>query len=408
MDTQSTLDPPPPTTENQWESGKLNLTPTKAENDGNGYLILYELRIRVIERGAIIDTNNLMSYLNTNANGNLDALTPKSKFFYVAKFSTSRDRDHFDDMKNALIGKVAVSFEAYPPRNNTQFIAPPKILHTRMRLMNAPLEYPLSIIEDTLIARIPAYIKKTAVFETYAVNRVVRNGHVSFDVAGRLPGIPFQYLRVGEYDVEIRNPKYPMLNLTPKVSSEDPDAEEEPEQIKNAFPTQVKSAPKVVLKPVAAPKAAATLQPLKLEEFISATSPSGPSTIQALETEQDAVMALDDDGFTQVSKKGKLRRQRSNSPAFDIKSSVGTTTKATEASSLSSTSFNANSNSNPQTKTKTLRTGSKVIPETSVRSRVGSQGKKGGVTKAREMPLQTQKIPDQGSITKLWKKGQWS
>jgi hypothetical protein len=181
-----------------WNKPLTHHKPAMKTTDGD--LVLYELHVRVVDKNKKVSSVKLMEYLDVNSAKTLSSLITKSSVFHHAYFTTVEGRDSLHN-KNAVINGTNVVFEAYPPKNSDHFVPPPKVISTKMRLIALPPHLSLQKVQKAISEKIPSYIMDSASFETFASNRNVRNGNLSFFVRGIKHGLPFQYLRVDGYDV---------------------------------------------------------------------------------------------------------------------------------------------------------------------------------------------------------------
>ena len=209
---------------NSWNK-PLNHEPKPAKLSQEGDLILFELHVKITDKSKKVPSLKLMEYLDGKSAKSLNTLSSKSATVHHAFFTDEDARDAFHG-KNAVINGVNVSFESYPPKQSEHFVAPPKIISTKMRLIALPPHLSLTKIQKAILDKIPSYIVDSASFETFSTNRMVRNGNLSFFVRGIKHGLPFGYLRVDDYDVILQNSTHPLdPSFTLKISSEDKDPE---------------------------------------------------------------------------------------------------------------------------------------------------------------------------------------
>ena len=299
--------------QSSWKEPLVHHKPAEADSDGN--LILFELTIRVVEKGKKVPSIKLMEHLNQQSGFSLNTLSSKTSTSHSAFFCTKEAREAFHG-KSATVANVKVSFERYPPAETQHFVAPPKILSTKMRLISVPPHLPLKSIEKAIEDRIPPYIPGSASFETFASNRNVRNGNLSFFVRGIKPGQPFQYLRVCEYDVLLQNASHPLEPThTPKISSEDPNpqlpkAKEKKDHVA-ASPTAPQSSTDTT--PTPTPHQTETPDVTMADTF--ATKKADETKANKREIVSDSEADLEDNGesdpgFTQVENGRKKRRTK--------------------------------------------------------------------------------------------------
>jgi len=175
-------------------------------SQGNRY-VLFELTVRNLSQGKKTTPNQWSTYFQKKVPRAVESLIPKAGGDFSIFFLSKEARDAFHK-KEDFVGGAKFAMEAFPPPDAPYWKPAPTIVSTRIRLLKVPALLPLSLIE-TALTQVKGYLKESATFETYANDRKVRNGNLTFYVDGLVVGTPWLHLRVDGFDLRMDNPSYP-------------------------------------------------------------------------------------------------------------------------------------------------------------------------------------------------------
>jgi hypothetical protein len=203
-----------------------------------------------------------------------------------------------------------------------------------MRLLKVPACLPLSLIENAL-AKVKGYLKDSATFETYANDRKVRNGNLTFYVDGLVVGTPWHHLRVDGFDLRMDNPSYPNhpdVTIPTSSASAPIPAKAKESQPPQASPSTNPTAPlqlQQLSQPPQAPSLSSPTVTQPLSQPSASTPASLPVTLPSLLLEPNGSSShpppkrpLSDTEFTLVVAKAKKSRGKKDKDKNQSSSAV--------------------------------------------------------------------------------------
>jgi hypothetical protein len=175
---------------------------------------LYQLNITNPSKISKIPSKSLVEFLQTRLPISLYLVKQNNPHFLSIFLSTLAQRDHLHS-KTLYFQNLSLKLEAFPPPvDEAPYFKPkPNIPFTHFRICNIPPEIPLTELEK-ILSQIQLYIPNSAFFETYANCRKIRNGHLSFFLAGMNRDFPGRFLQIRDQLTEIHR-NCPHLPSTP-------------------------------------------------------------------------------------------------------------------------------------------------------------------------------------------------